>query len=194
MTREAIPFAVPDLSQFARTLGRSLKERHALKTEPPGHVELLNLLARAGGHRNIQSLRATVSLQPVAVNADEPQTLTALARKTLGHFDARGRLAHWPQKFSVQQLAMWPLWTLFDARRVYTEREVNEILKAWHSFGDHATLRRELINHRLLERKPDCSEYRKLPRRPDAQVRWLLNAWRARARGEAGGRDASVWS
>jgi hypothetical protein len=77
---------------------------------------------------------------------------------------------------------MWVLWTLFDAKRVYSEREVNEILKAWHTYGDHVTLRRELINHRLLTRKSDCSEYRKLPVRPDEDARWLINAWRARSR------------
>ena len=56
---------------------------------------------------------------------------------------------------------MWVLWTRFDARRVYTEAEVNQMLKAWHIYGDHATLRRELINHQLMTRKSDCSEYRK---------------------------------
>ena len=88
----------------------------------------------------------------------------------------------WPHKFSVQRLAMWVLWTHFDAKRVYTEREVNEILKLWNTWGDHVTLRRELINHQLLTRKSDCSEYRKLPARPDDEVRWLLRAWRERAR------------
>ncbi|MBI3367979.1 MAG: DUF2087 domain-containing protein, partial [Burkholderiales bacterium] len=62
--------------------------------------------------------------------------------------------------------------------RVYTEREVNEILKAANTFGDHVTLRRELINHQLMTRKSDCSEYRKLPARPDAEARTLIVAWR----------------
>ena len=145
MTREALPFTVPDLSQFARTLGRSLKERHSIKPEPPGHVELLNLLARASGYRNVQSLRVAASrLPPPAPSADEvvpAPSLSAAARKALTQFDARGRLARWPHKFSVQRLAMWVLWTLFDAKRVYSEREVNEILKAWHTYGDHVTLR-----------------------------------------------------
>ena len=30
-------------------------------------------------------------------------------------------------KYSVQRLAMWVLWTQFDGKRVYTEREVNEV-------------------------------------------------------------------
>jgi hypothetical protein len=53
---------------------------------------------------------------------------------------------------------------------------------AANTFGDHVTLRRELVDHHLLSRKSDCSEYRKLPARPDAEGRALLAAWRARQR------------
>jgi hypothetical protein len=182
-TRETVPLVAPDLSQFARALGRSLKDRHAAGSEPPGHVELMNLLARAAGHRNLQALRAA-ALKPLPRPADSPDEPLAVpvlgpnARKALTQFDARGRLVRWPHKFSVQRLAMWTLWTRFDGRRAYTEREVNEILKAWHTYGDHATLRRELINHKLMARKSDCSEYWKLPARPDEETRWFLHAWR----------------
>ena len=110
------------------------------------------------------------------------------ARKALEHFDAAGRLVRWPLKLSVQRLAMWVLWTRFDARKVYTEAEVNQVLKAWHLYGDHATLRRELINHRLMARKSDCSEYRKLGVRPDAEVQALLQAVRTNARQRRGAR------
>jgi len=185
MTREAVPLVAPDVGAFARALGRSLIERHADKPAPPGHVELLNLLSRAAGHRSYQGLRAAARLPRVAPSADDAPAapaLTAAARKALTQFDAQGRLVRWPHKFSVQRLAMWVLWTHFDAKRVYTEREVNEILKLWNTWGDHVTLRRELINHQLLTRKSDCSEYRKLPARPDDEVRWLLRAWRERAR------------
>ena len=51
-----------------------------------------------------------------------------------------------------------------------------------NTFGDHVTLRRELINHRLLTRKSDCSQYRKLPARPDDEARTLLAAWREQRR------------
>lgn len=181
-----VPLLAADISSFARTLGRSLAERAA----PPGHVELLNLLARAAGHRNYQSLRAAAprarSPAPkLARSADDrpnPAPLTPAARKALMQFDARGRLVRWPHKLSVQRLAMWVLWTHFDGRRVYTEREVNEVLKRWHTWGDHVTLRRELINHRLLTRKPDGSEYRKLRPRADEEVCALLHAWRALVR------------
>jgi hypothetical protein len=75
---------------------------------------------------------------------------------------------------------MWILWSRFEAKRPYTEREVNAILKAANAFGDHVKLRRELVNHQLLARKSDCSEYRKLPARADGEVRALLHAWRQR--------------
>ena len=189
MTRIAYPLAVPDVAAFARALGAALKERHAAKPEPPGHVELLNLIARAAGQRNMQALRqqalraASLAVPPAAAEPAPPPALTDNARKALQQFDRQGRLMRWPVKYSVQKHVMWVLWTLFDAKRVYTESEVNTILKAAHLFFDHATLRRELINHRLMERKSDCSEYRKLPVRPDDEARTLLSAWRARVRG-----------
>lgn len=189
MTREAVPLHTPDISTFARALGRSLKER--LPGEAPGHVELMNLLARAAGHRNLQALRAAAK-QPLPAPAEEAgqplavPPLTPAARKALTQFDTRGRLVRWPHKFCVQRLAMWALWTHFDGRRSYTEREVNEVLKAWNTWGDHVTLRRELINDRLLARKSDCSEYWKLPARPAEEARWFLHVYRQRLRSPLG--------
>ena len=183
MSRESLPIVLPDLSAFARALARELKDRPL--AEPPGHVEMLNIVARAAGHRNVQALRAAATLPPaVTAPEDLPPTplLSANARKALQQFDSRGRLVRWPNKFSVQVLAMWVLWTLFEAKRPYTEKEVNAVLKEANAFGDHVTLRRELINHRLLARKSDCSEYWKLPARPDDETRALLAAWRVQRR------------
>lgn len=214
MRRQPLSLAVPDASQFARSLGQALQARHSAGQPPPGHVELLNLIARALGHRNLQSLQAVAtasasasasaislaaSADPVPVAPDSTATTAALAlpalplaledrpapealsenaRKALMQFDSRGRLLRWPTKFSVQKLAMWVLWTLFDSKRSYTEAEVNQVLKAANAFGDHVTLRRELINHRLMSRRSDCTDYRKLPAEPDAEARALLQAWR----------------
>ena len=182
MAAEPLPFSVPDLSAFARALGTALQARHADRPGPPGHVETLNLVARALGHRNVQALRVALRALPAArAEPPPPPPLSANARKTLQQFDAEGRLVRWPHKFTVQRMAMWILWTRFDAKRKYTEREVNAILKAANAFEDHVTLRRELVNHQLLARLSDCSEYWKLPARPDDEVRALLHAWRARA-------------
>jgi hypothetical protein len=199
MTRTALPYSAPDLSALARLLERALDDHLATHGKLPGHVEMMNLLARGAGHRNLQVLQAATLPAPAEVAVDawfdapailddtpEPATapapLSAHAKKALEHFDAAGRLERWPQKLSVQRLAMWVLWTRFDARRVYTEAEVNQILKGWHLYGDHVTLRRELIDHRLMTRKSDCSEYRKLPLEPDDEVRALLQALRSDTR------------
>jgi len=196
MSRLPLALVVPDASQFAKTLGQALKTRHASGSPPPGHVELLNLIARALGHRNLQSLQADAAKTPpttqplpapplAAEDQPPPSRLSDNARKALMQFDSRGRLLRWPTKYSVQKLAMWVLWTLFDGRRIYTEAEVNQVLKDANAFGDHVTLRRELINHRLLARKSDCSQYRKLSPRPDDEARALLQAWRRQRRAPA---------
>jgi hypothetical protein len=188
MSKPVFPLHVADVSAFARALGQALHARHATRPTPPGQVELLNLIARTQGQRNWQALRQW--LQHAAAGAAPPAPspapaaagaapLSPNARKALALFDAQGRLTRWPVKYSVQVLVMWVLWTHFDAKRSYSEPEVNAVLKAAHLFGDHATLRRELINHRLMSRDSDCSNYRKLPARPDDDARALLGAWRA---------------
>ena len=189
MPREPIAFTVTDLSTFARSLARALAQRESVA--PPTHVELLNLLARAAGHRNFQSLRAARNA-PTAPLADEdrsPLPLSTHAHKALKLFDTRERMTQWPSRFAVQRLAMWILWTKFELRRVYTEKEVNAILRAANAFEDHVTLRRELVNHHLLTRTRDCAEYRKLSPRPDDEARALLTAWRARQRALAEGQS-----
>jgi hypothetical protein len=52
-----------------------------------------------------------------------------------------------------------PLASLFEYEREYTEREVNELLKRWHTYHAHATLRRALYDARLLDRMPDGARY-----------------------------------
>jgi hypothetical protein len=183
MTRTVIPMTVPDLSGFARSLRRSLTEHLAQHAALPTHQALLNHIARAAGHRNLQALQAQPPRRAALPHAPSKAAspLSAAATKALGSFDQSGRMSRWPHKYSVQRLALWVLWMQFESRRVYTEREVNAVLKAWHTWGDHVTLRRELINDRLLTRKSDGSQYRKLPARPDEEARALMAAWRARA-------------
>lgn len=178
MSRTATPLYAADLSRFTRALAAELT---AVPT-PPGHQTLMNIVARAAGHRSLQALQAAYR-RPVARAAEAPAALplTPTARKALSQFDAAGRLVRWPNRFAVQRLALWVLWTRFDGRRVYSERDVNELLRAWHLFGDPATLRRELVEMKLLTRKSDCSAYRKLPARPTDETRALIQAWRERS-------------
>lgn len=181
MPRTETPLHAADISAFAKSLARELKVAHDTLHRLPGHVELLNMLARASGHRNFQSLKARPPLPPPAVAAGTPAALSDTAQRALRQFDAQGRLTRWPIKYSVQRLMLWGLWMRFDGKRRYTEREVNEVLKAWHLFGDHCTLRRELVEMKMLERHDGGAQYRKLPRRPDAEAMALMRALRERA-------------
>jgi hypothetical protein len=194
MTRLLVPLSTPDISAFAKTLKNFLDERHASGKSLPSHVELLNLMARAAGTRNFATLKKSAQTVPCVVrNKLNEATLVEVAptevvnlspmsatvRKALLQFDESGRLVRLPNKLSVQQMTMWALWTKFAANRKYTEKEVNAITNAFHTFGDQATLRRELINMKLLGRKSDCSEYWKEPHRPTEEVQDFLRAWRA---------------
>lgn len=177
MPREAFPLVVDDLSTFTKSLRTQLLAHPA----PPGHQALLNMVARAAGHRNLQALQA----RPPASAASRPEPAPALqapaselVRRTLHHFDPQGRLIRLPAKRSLQALALWGFWMRFDAKRPYRESEVNEILKAWHAFGDHCTLRRDLVTQGFLARTPDGAVYTKRPARPDADGLALMRALR----------------
>ena len=197
-----VPFAVTDISALAKSLRAAFEGIDAAPTQ----VQMLNWLAKAAGHHNYQSLRAQASAvppvqrSPVAVDAapdtaataktasikvptsEKDAALTTHAAKALTQFDSDGKLTRWPHKFAVQRIAMWGLWIRFDAKRRYTEKEVNSVFNAWHLFGDHATLRRELINMQLLARKPDCSMYWKNAQKPSDDVQVFLRALRLTAR------------
>lgn len=206
--RDYLPLQCDDLSSFAKSLRAQLAEHLGPEASVPGHVQMLNMLARAAGHRNVQALKAQAAQQRSALAraraaqkdlpspegraepawpgfpeapAEAPRpVLSANAAKALTQFDDWGRLTRWPHKYSVQRLAMWALWIRFDSARRYTEREVNQLLKAWTIYGDHVTPRRELIEMKLLGREPDCSVYWKERQQPDDEVRALLQALRAR--------------
>lgn len=140
--------------------------------DAPGHLALMNMLARSAGHRNYQTLRAkplridaTPVANDVAINPivlPRGSGLPRACQRALGQFDTAGRLIRWPSNYSVQQLALFGLWIRLPAKRDLTEAEVNGYLNQFHHFGDAATLRRELVNARLLWRTKDGRIYRKL--------------------------------
>jgi hypothetical protein len=189
MTRELTPLMAADLSTFAKTLRAQLATRIDSGAGLPGHVEMLNLLARAAGHRNVQALQAAARKTPAAPphpaalrwHGPRQPGLTPAADRVLRLFDGQGRLARWPGKRHEQVLALWCLWMAFDGKRRYSEREVNEVLNCHHQFGDHCLLRRELVVQQLLTRTPGGEQYRKLAARPDEETAALMRAVRARS-------------
>jgi len=84
----------------------------------------------------------------------------ALPRELRPFVDDEGRLIQWPVKQKVQRMATDYLATHFEKGRVYSEKEVNQRLLEWHTFGDWALLRRLLCDWRYMERERDGTRYR----------------------------------
>lgn len=79
------------------------------------------------------------------------------------YLDQEGRLTQWPSKRTLQQAALDYLVTKLESGRVYSEKEINQQLNSWHTFGDPALLRRELYERGLLNRHKDGTEYWRTP-------------------------------
>lgn len=75
--------------------------------------------------------------------------------------DNQGLLAAWPsrRRRKDQIAALHWLASKFEHDREYTEAEVNAILNEWHTFGDWALLRRELVDLGLLARTTGGRRY-----------------------------------
>ena len=180
MTRTVFPFAARDMSALARSLARELEAGD----HRPGHVQLLNMLARAVGYRNFQHFRAQHAAgerldeaQPPAQPVDHLQV-----ERVARYFDADGRLARWPAKTSLQRLCLWVLWSKIPPGQVMTETQISTLLKDLHGFGDHALLRRDLVDTRLAARTSDCREYQRIEQRPPAEALALIRHLGTRAR------------
>lgn len=179
MSRPLLAFAAPDISALAKSLRGEL----AAHDGPPGHVALLNMLARSTGHRNFQHFRASSLAHARLADAGPPAAPAAdqaLVERVANHFDAAGRMLRWPGRTRHQELAIWWFWAELPAGVVLREPDVNAHLKARHLFGDHAILRRSLVNARLVARTPDGREYRRIERPPTPDAAALIRALKAR--------------
>lgn len=168
MSRDVIPFTVADISAFSKTLRASLEEADPF----PTHAQFLGLVAKAAGYQNYQHLRAELTGE---VTLNEKQL-----KEAQRVFDERGRMHHWPKKYSIRVLSLWVFWSRMP-RKDLTEPEVNEILKDGSTFGDHVLLRRELIDHGLMVRALDGSSYRKVEKAPPPEAQALIRKLMGRA-------------
>lgn len=179
MTKTPLPFQADDISSLARAINRQL----ARIDHKPGHLEMLNMLARAGGFRNFQHFHASrrTDDEPLRINPVPPSSgssssdIDQVAIRRLSFlFDDAGRLISWPSGLKRQELCLWVLWSKMPARLALSEREVSRRLDLVHLFGDAALLRRSLCNGRLMTRRPDGSDYRRIEQRPPADALALI--------------------
>ena len=130
------------------TISHHLAKLHAadlltLRAEGTTHYYRLNPDALASINRGL--------LRPERLTrAPATEGRDAAEARVLRSFVVDGRLVKIPDAHSKREVVLrWVLDQLEDRR--YREREISEVLKGYHD--DYATLRRELINHRLMKRE-----------------------------------------
>jgi len=181
MSKTLFPLHVDDISALARSLSHQISGIE----HPPSHLELLNMLARSAGFRNFQHFRAQAEAHAGLMSPDVPSAEVDYVevKRLARFFDAKGRLMQWPGKLSQQTQCLWVLWSRLPARQALSEHQLNQLLQANHQFGDPALLRRELYDHGLASRTPDCREYRRKERRPPQEALALIRQVDARRQG-----------
>jgi len=75
------------------------------------------------------------------------------------YYNEEGKLTSYPSKRPMRVLALIGIAEKFEAERKYTEKEVNEIIKASIAFGDTELIRREMFQYKFIGRLRDGSEY-----------------------------------
>ncbi len=172
MSRTAVPLHVADLSPFAKTLRQSLSQHEGV----PSHVELLNLIAKAAGFANYQHLRADAEAADRLTAATEPGPRPDLEQvtKTARYFDDGGILISWPSRLAHQTLSQWVFWSRIPRGQTYDERGISALIREWHDFGDHAIIRRAMVDAKMLERNQNGREYRRIEQVPPPELAPLL--------------------
>ena len=80
--------------------------------------------------------------------------------------DTNGKLTAFPAKRKMKLYALLYLAQKIEADRDFSEWQINNVLLDWHSFGDPATLRRELYDYHFLDRSRDGKVYRLAEKQP----------------------------
>ncbi len=122
--------------------------------------------ARAESYYNIYSLQTSV-LEKLAQSLLSSETLPAVtAGIDLNAYDRKivrdysqpdGRLKTLPSQRKKLEAILRYVVEEFETGKRYSEKQVNELLRRYHD--DTATLRRELVGHKLLERAGGGGEY-----------------------------------
>jgi len=73
--------------------------------------------------------------------------------------DDAGKIVQIPAPSRTRIPTIAYLASKFEEEQIYKEKEINEIINKWHTFGDYFILRRLLIDYKFLERTPNGDKY-----------------------------------
>jgi hypothetical protein len=132
----------------------------AMRADGVTHLYRLNAQGLEQVNRVLAAPERLASLAPEMGSREEGD---AWERKVLRDFFEGTRLKEIPASLKKRIVVLKWLARQFEERRLYPEREVNELLKCHHP--DSAALRRELIANRFLAREKGL--YWRPPTPPD---------------------------
>ena len=145
------PRSIDELTA-ATGLAPATVARHVARLHDAGLVEIVQrrprLTYRFSQQPLLDALQAAAQ-RPVL--PDVPHDIAAYDQKVLGDFLVDGRLKAIPVQQKKRDVILRYLAQQFEACRTYSEKEVSLRLAAYHE--DFATLRRALVDARLLDRK-----------------------------------------
>lgn len=154
------PYTVEELAEILQ-LSPSTVSHHLSRLSKAGLVQ-----ARAESYYNIYSLE-TDNLEAMARRLLSEETLPRVAedidldaydRKVVSNYiQADGNLKTIPSQRKKLEAVLRYVVEAFEPGVRYTERETNEILSQFHE--DTATLRRELVGAKLMERERGGGKY-----------------------------------
>ncbi len=123
-----------------------LKEMGLVQMRAEGNTHYYSLDAEA-----LRGLSKEVLTPEVIASVADDLSADAYERKILRTFMVEGRLTEIPAQRKKREVILRWLVNHFDKGRKYPEAQVNAVLKKYHE--DYATLRREFIMTKLMERK-----------------------------------------
>ena len=86
-------------------------------------------------------------------------TESEIKKELAAFLDENGRLTQFPKKRKKQIYVLFYIAPKIEKGRVYTEKEINEILEGLHTFSDCCRLRRDLCDCGFMRREKDGSAY-----------------------------------
>lgn len=78
----------------------------------------------------------------------------------INNFITNNKIKIFPSKRKNKELILKYLIKKFEKNKVYTEKQINEIIKDNILFDDYATIRRELFDYNLLNRDINGTNYK----------------------------------
>ncbi|GCE31460.1 hypothetical protein KDA_69440 [Dictyobacter alpinus] len=151
--------AALDLSQSS--ISRHLKQLVSMGYLYERRGEGANKTYRLSSYHFARTAQAVQKLAQDDPATQTEQESTGSYNQGLKRFmNQEGRLTMWPpSKQGDKLLILEHLASFFQTGKMYSEKEVNDLLLKHTTFKDPAALRRGLYEYRFMSRKPDGSQY-----------------------------------